>query len=282
MDVLEQLKKRYKVKETADPNEIRLNCPNCNDTKFHLYCSLKKHVCFCQRCNKIYSLFTLISNKQINNNFKKCLKTSNKVLVEKVSLPPNAVDASKNKGALNYLINRGLTKRDIDEYEIGFCNEGRYAHRLIFPIKINNRVTGFVARTIIDDKPKYLYPNSMKKSNQLFNIGYDTADFYVLVEGIFDAIRVGKRGIAILGSYLSQGQLDLLLGYLPKSSTIVVMLDSDAKIKALKVASKLSSYFNVKIAFLKDGDPGSKTREELNGIIKSAKPYSINSYKEVL
>lgn len=41
----------YEVLETTGRDEIRINCPACDDTKFHHYVNVKKGVTFCFRCH---------------------------------------------------------------------------------------------------------------------------------------------------------------------------------------------------------------------------------------
>jgi len=168
-----------------------------------------------------------------------------------------------------YLKERLVSEVQVTMYKIGYTFWKPYAHRIIFPIYINDKLTGFVARSLGDIKPHYLYAEGMKKSDCLF--GYDIAqDFMgcVLVEGVFDALRVGYPAIAILGKYISNSQIELLRR--AKFNRITVMLDSDAICESTIVCKKLEPHFDVHQVCLPRGDPGSTRRELLNDYIKNS------------
>ena len=102
-------------------------------------------------------------------------------------------------------------------------------NRLIIPIYKNGMMVGWQARAIVDgEKIKYYTMPGFRKSTLLFN--GDRArqyDFGVLVEGFFDAARVGPRAVAAFGHKLSHIQRDLLMAYWNQTG-MCVMLDPDA------------------------------------------------------
>jgi len=116
----------------------------------------------------------------------------------------------------------------------------------------------------------------MRKSACLF--GYDQAlrfDECVLVEGVFDVLRVGLDAVGILGSALSTEQLSLL--YKARFHTITVILDGDAFDK------QLESYFRVFQVILKSRDPGSIDHEELRQLIREATRFgSDKNFEEII
>lgn len=287
--ILKVLRQKYEVKSTADPDEVRICCPSpkCFDGKFHLYLSLSKRVAFCHRCNTTFLLHQLLNKsiKQPSNRLimKDATKKSTRY---KFELPPNMILATSNKDAMEYLVAppRALSRKDIIKYKFGYCKEGKFAHRIIIPISCLETDVGFIARTITGAKPKYLYSKGFFKSKALYNFA-PAKRYYgqiILVEGIFDAIRVGDSAVALLGSFLSSGQRDLLLKFLPEDALVTVMLDEDAGSKALDIAKKLEPYFRVRVAFLDRGDPSDYNRVELFSVIRKAEDYSLSLYKKVL
>jgi len=203
--------------------------------------------------------------------------------VRKVELPPNMIPALRSD-AKDYILKRGFDKSDVVKYKLGYCKEGRFAHRVIIPIEVLDELKGFVARSINDATPKYLYSKGLRKANVLFSFRPQLLRYpvLVLVEGALDAMRVGDLAVALLGSYLSNGQRELLLKYLSRDARVVVMLDSDAKSKAMAIAEKLFSYFDTRIVLLYKGDPCDFSKKELHRAIRDASPYSLELYEELL
>ena len=119
---------------------------------------------------------------------------------------------------LEYIYSRGL---DIDSYDWYWTPEEGFANRLIIPFYYQKRCVGYTARTISNDKPKYL---SEQTPGYVFNLDNQHWDrkFAVLCEGPLDAI--GIDGIAMLGSELSAKQ-QLLISRLNKE--IIVVPDRD-------------------------------------------------------
>ena len=109
-----------------------------------------------------------------------------------------------SKRPLEYLQSRGLTKKDILYWKIGYCNEGQYSGRVIIP-SFNNKgdCNYYVSRSYVGHKRKYLNPPVDK--DVVFNELYiDWDEPIILVEGVFDAIVVGQNAIPILGSTLRE------------------------------------------------------------------------------
>ena len=102
-------------------------------------------------------------------------------------------------------------------------------NRIMIPIYKNGMMVGWQARAIVDgEKVKYYTMPGFRKSCMLFN--GDRArqyDFGVLVEGFFDAARVGPRSVAAFGHKLSHIQRDLLMAYWNQTG-MCIMLDPDA------------------------------------------------------
>jgi len=201
--------------------------------------------------------------------------------------------------AFSYLKSRGLSRKEIEAYDIRFSEEGRFYGRVMLPVYENGKLVNFIGRSFMNCvKPKYMFPRKgetlLTCSEAIF--GYHEAvnsplSRMVIVEGIFDAMAVSRmiwrgrvRGLAILSSYLSVGQLHKLL-LLPKKDLYIVCLDPDAQKDTIKVAKTLSEEYcrkNVKVVLLSKGDPASIPENEFAEYLDLAVPYSFELEAEVV
>ncbi len=208
-------------------------------------------------------------------------------------------DGLFNQLAFSYLKGRGLSSDEIRAYDIRYSNEGRFYGRVLLPIYENGKLVHFTGRSFVESvKPKYLFPHKgetlLTTSGAIF--GYDEAvngplGRMVIVEGIFDAIAVNKitwqgriRGLAILSSHISAGQLYKLL-LLPKRDLYIICLDPDVHEKTIELAKILSNGYgrkNVKVILLSKGDPASIPEAEFVRLLDAAVPYSFDLELEVI
>ncbi|MBI5305565.1 MAG: DNA primase [Chloroflexi bacterium] len=150
-------------------------------------------------------------------------------------IKPETIDAFQLGYALNewqglesFLTGKGFAVHDLEAAGLSIKGErgttyDRFRGRLMFPIRNRNgEVTGFGARTLSGEEPKYL--NSPQtalfdKSSTLY--GLDLAkdairaqNLAVIVEGYMDVIGAHQGGfknvVASLGTALTQKQLELL------------------------------------------------------------------------
>ena len=99
--------------------------------------------------------------------------------------------------------------------------------RLLFTLDaIDGSVAGFAARTLSDEKPKYLYSYGFKRSETLYResavlrtldsdrrAGIKDPVHLYIVEGLFDALRLeflGFRAVAVLGAHITANQVKAL------------------------------------------------------------------------
>ncbi len=218
-----------------------------------------------------------------------------------------------NKAPIEYLKNRGLSGKAAKFFNIGYAPPGwdnlktalgtsdeklqglndsgmlvekdtgrtydRFRNRVVYPIRdIRGRTIGFGARTLGDDKPKYL--NSPE--TPIFNKGHELYGLYecrqirqtlkrfVVVEGYMDVIALHEYGVhyavATLGTATSTTHLNKLFKIAPE---IVFCFDGDAAgRRAAKrglelVLPILEDGQQIRFMFLPDGeDPDSVVRKE--------------------
>ena len=143
--------------------------------------------------------------------------------------------------ALRYLQDRGITKKQIAQWKIGYCSRGEFAGRIVFPsFNKEGDVNFYVARTYKDDWMKYKNPAVSK--DVVFNEIYvDWKDRVYLVEGIFDAIAAGQNAVPILGSTLSE-KSKLFRKLVENDTAVYIALDTDAEKKSIKICNNLNRH----------------------------------------
>jgi hypothetical protein len=248
--------------------EYIFNCPKCNHHKPKLSVNVDKGVFKCWVCD--YSgtnIFRLIRSYGDYNQKKKWKELDGQVRLDNfelqiqsffekpaeeieatLSLPSEFISLANNnlpKSAsrpLKYLYDRGITKKDILYWKIGYCPDGEYEGRIIIPsFNMSGYANYFVARSYREDWRKYMNPR-VKKSNMIFNQLYvDFQTDVVITEGVFDAIVAGPNSIPILGSTLKEGS-KLFKEVVKNDTPIYVALDPDAEKKAHKLISNLLKY----------------------------------------
>ena len=145
------------------------------------------------------------------------------------------------KRPLDYLFRRGITKKEVLLWKIGFCKEGRYGGRIIIPsFNLNGDCNYFISRSYVGHKMKYLNPPVSK--DIIFNELYiDWDEPVILVEGVFDAIVAGLNSIPILGSTLREDS-KLFQAIVVHDTPVYLALDEDAIKKQNRIVQLCKKY----------------------------------------
>ena len=153
------------------------------------------------------------------------------------------------KKALTYLKERGIESHDIERYDIGYCDKGDYAGRIIVPSYDNdNKLNYFLARDFTG-KAYLKYKNPpVSKDVVVFENQIDFTEPLVFCEGVFDAIAIRRNAIALLGKNIPNKLKMRLVEYSVKEITIV--LDKDAYKNALEMSESLMRD-NIKVRLVK-------------------------------
>ena len=292
-----------------DPGEqYRVCCPACEDRYHRLYVSHMWNTldqygqkkfrglvnCFNEHCD----LSFLENELRVYVSLRKQLviKSNNKPQsFSEVKLPGLCVPLSslpKNHKALVYIEKRKFDPLQLEkDWSVCYCesaprdNEGRipgtsiYAglvqDRLVIPIFWQGQMVGWQARELHDEgNIKYYTMPGLNKQYLLFN--GDRAKQYrfgVIVEGVFDAFRVGARAVALLGKTMSLHQQTLVHTFW-QFGALAIMLDPDAveDMEHLSQIMKPSSFrwgtFSVLLPY--DCDPADMAYDELWSIIANA------------
>lgn len=245
-------------------DEILFECPKCQHHKNKLSINVEKDVFKCWVCEysgrSIYRLvrrYGSYDQRREWSSFTEEVETKSlsEVLFEKeeieeeqiLDLPDDFMSLANRSlpktslYPLNYLESRGITKRDVIRWKMGYCLDGEYEGRIIIPsFGMTGKANYFIARSYSRDWKKYQNPQVSK--DIIFNELYlDFDEDMVLVEGVFDAIKAGENAVPLLGSTLRENSR--LFQEIVKSDTpIYIALDLDAQTKALKIIKSLLEY----------------------------------------
>ena len=248
----------------ASGGERLYHCPKCKHHKRKMSVNLAKDKFKCWICDyaghsirrvvKKYGSFTdlqqwdrLTGAVEISLFDQLFGDVANDEEMEPVDMPQEFVSlANKNlpissRLALKYLFERGVTRRDILRWKIGYCSEGEYAGRIIIPsFSETGDLNFFVGRSYTNHWQKYNQPSVSR--DIVFNHLYiDWDEDIILVEGVFDAIVAGPNSIPILGSSLKENS-KLFQEIVSHDSTVYVALDPDAERKAIRLIRDLLEY----------------------------------------
>jgi len=297
-DILGKPKKSNQTKQ-----QFSFDCPVCSaeksmydgDGKGNLEVNLSDGIFHCWACGQTHGthgslkkLFRKFANKQQLDTLKKLgvsvseIKTEKKKknVIEDLTLPETFVEfkdsnpkSLEHKRAWNYLTKeRKLSEETITKYRMGYTIGGPYANRIVLPSYDNEgKLNYWVARTYINQKPKYLNPDS-DKEEIIFNeccLSWDS-DIYI-VEGPFDHIVV-HNSIPILGKKISDKLMHCLLNR--PTANIVLLLDADAWNDTKQLYSKLNVgklHGRIKVVKLKGEFDISKINEDFGreGVIQA-------------
>jgi len=245
-------------------DECLFYCPYCEHHKPKMSVNLDKNVYKCWVCdtkgNNIWRLvrkFGDSSDKRKWRSFEDEVDITDSVYEkifgtvkeeeEKIELPQEFVSLTNRnllvggKRAKKYLLNRGLTDRDIARWKIGYCASGEYRNRVIIPsFNKGGKLNYFVGRSHSDDWMKY--KNPMVSRDIIFNeLNVDWKERVCLVEGIFDAVKAGTNSIPLLGSTLNERSK--LFQKITENDTIVYLaLDPDADKKSMEMIKAFLSH----------------------------------------
>lgn len=283
-------------------DEFYFTCPFCNHHKKKLAINFTKNSWHCWTCDarskNIYRLVRKFGNYQqrqkylefegridlseFDGLFNALNEVEEKQLIElpkefislcNKDLPWHSVEAAR------YLNNRGITKKEILKWKIGYCHEGRYSGRIIIPsFDVDGDVNYFIARSYVGHDRRYLNPPTGR--DIVFNeLIVDWDEPIVLVEGVFDAISVGENAIPILGSTLRE-RSRLFQAIAIHDTPVYIALDPDAETKAEYIIKSMLKYglevYKVNVEEFKD--IGDMSREQIQNALQNSRKIENELY----
>lgn len=188
------------------------------------------------------------------------------------------------KDAKNYLLSRGMTKRDFWYFQFGITREQEgFVDRVIIPsYDQNGKLNYFTARGIYKRCfPKYLNPTLRKREDIIFNeINIDWSEELTLVEGPFDLTKCNENSTCLLGKALNENYL-LFKKIIENDTPILLCLDDDAKKEQLTIALLLCQYgVSVRMVRIPDKihDVGEMNKEQFLELRETAIKFDMENY----
>ena len=284
-------------KMTARGNRA-FHCPLCNHHKPKLeinFTDNKKghHPWHCWVCNEkgkyLNTLFKKV--KALPEHFselKSLVKTGYQVKDVEVikydlKLPEEFIPITNNskniigRQAWVYLKNRGITIEDIEKYNIGYCEYGRYAKMVIIPSYDKNGQLNYYTGRSFEKDPYIKYKNPESSRNIIPNehlINWNLP--LVICEGMFDAIAIKRNAIPLLGKNI---QSELMKKIVTSTiEKIYIALDTDAMKQAVKFAEEfINEGKEVYLIDLKEKDPSEMGFHDFTKLIQNTFP--LTSYQ---
>ena len=273
-------------------------CPLCNHHKPKLeinFTDNKKghHPWHCWVCNEkgkfLNTLFKKV--KALPEHFlelKSLVKTGYQVkdvevVKSNLKLPDAFIPITTNdkniigRQAWSYLKNRGITIEDIEKYNIGYCEYGKYTKMIIIPSYDKNGQLNYYTGRSFEKDPYIKYKNPEASRNIIPNehlINWNLP--LVICEGMFDAIAIKRNAIPLLGKNI---QSELMKKIVTSTiEKIYIALDIDAMKQTLKFAEEfMNEGKEVYLIDLKDKDPSEMGFNNFTNLIQNTFP--LTSYQ---
>lgn len=261
---------------TSKPEEIRFDCPFCEDSQAHLYLNSKKRVWNCFKCGQS-GRTNYITSHMDQIHLAEVEKFQKETEFVPLKLPP-AYKYYYTESSKKYLQSRGVYESDCRRHRI-YCAAPNtlYFGRLIIPSNARGGFcTYFAARSYTKlHWPKYLNPSNPRTSLYLSPASeYEsrfprlwTDDELMLVEGPFDFIKASRHGptAALLGKQLSNEQAKQIVSIY---SMCYIMLDQGTveSLAAIKIRDMLAPHIDVQILRCPRKDPGEMSPQDFVGV----------------
>jgi len=286
---------RYDIKywtsgKNVSTGSINIQCPfrDCEDHSNHLGIFTDTLFYHCWKCNRkghfsfLLSILTnltkeecseIIEEEKSNLGLSEVTEKEEVKKEQRLVTPLPEYFEKIHQGTQLPLLNRYIRRRKLSldlliEKQCGYCRVGQYMNRLIIPVFFKGKQVSFVAADMT--RTAYLKYINAGTAKEEYLYGYDEAvgDIIVVTEGILDAWRVGNDAVAILGSYVSDKQRQLLLERKP--DTLIFCLDGDAYWHAREEAAVFEPFIHkVEVIKMDFGeDPDSLGTEEIWKLIE--------------
>jgi DNA primase len=281
-------------KRTARGNKA-YKCPHCNHHKPKLEINFTTHKkgynpWHCWACDKKGSRVSQLfkQSKCQPEKFEELKKligseveSKREVVVNALKLPEEykPILGSRDilaRHAFTYLKSRGINKDDIEKYNIGYCEYGRYAKMVIIPSYDEVGDLNYFTGRSFEKDPFVKYRNPETSRDIVpFELFINWNIPLILCEGPFDAIAIKRNAIPLLGKNIQQNLMKKIITSTVEK--IYIALDSDA----MKQALKFVEYFinqgkEVYLVDLEGKDPSEMGFKNFTNLIQNT--YPIDQY----
>lgn len=262
---------------------IGTSCLFCGDRSNHLGINLENNLISCFKCGKKGSILNLIqevdrcSYRKAKETALKfvCSDFSHLIKKERNHAETTMFPAGTSSNFLPihdaYLMKRRYDRKFLEhKYDIQAigptCDDWKF--RVLIPVYLNHDIVTYVARDV-SGKAEIPYKNCpaekcvMQVKDVLYGIdNVKEGGTGIIVEGLFDAWRIGTGALCSFGTQYTANQLALLAN--KRLSKVCVMFDQDATSKGRELAHTVSSVVSdVELILLDEGDPDDLTEDEV-------------------
>jgi len=265
---------------------INVCCPYCDDTSNHLGFSQNGNKCFCWKCGEhnVFDALCLSTDKS-RKDIAVLLKDYKDILsnyysdfnTKEYNNTTIEVPGSELKiGHRKYLEGRNYdVDYIINKYDLRGTltySDWLFSYRIIIPVYYKSKIISYIGRDFTGKQERYM---TCKPENEIIphkTLLYNLDNCYykevIVVEGVFDTIRIGDNCCATFGIKYKAEQLALLRERFDK---IYVMYDEgfDAQEQALKLCKEFKLMGGKAVNIVLDkGDPGEMTNKEKDELKK--------------
>lgn len=268
------------VLHSKDGSEISIRCPYCGKPgKSKMCIIIETDVYHCWVCEAkgrgLAKIIAKVKQSKVEEYFSR-YASINKQKAQELEEPEVKIELPEDfsmimtgdqsdpswKAVTKYALNRGFNKKTLWAFRAGYSSTFEWRRRLILPSFDQDGQLNYVTGRSIDPENKFRYKNlSAPRKSLVFNeIDVDWKKPLLLAEGPLDLVKVKMNKTCLLGSTLG---LDSLLFHriVENQTPVILILDQDAKKKALKIAETLANYsISVKLNF----PPGETDLNDMN------------------
>lgn len=262
----------------VSPGWVNVQCPFCNDHSNHLGIHPKKEYCHCWKCGHHFFDDMLMKLLNINHHEAKSIMEEHNGYAyyyqnkEKQKTSNTNLSLPKGTTELKEIHKKYLIKRNYDPDELvklwdikGTYTIGDYAYRIIIPIKYENVLVSYQGRDFTN-KSSLRYKacktedEIMHHKDLLYGIDHIKNRKAIIVEGVFDAWRLGYGAAATFGTSVTNAQILFMKKHLDYIFILFDPSDNQAQRKA-KTIAEIVSGIGIKAALVelpdfKGKDPG--------------------------
>lgn len=264
---------------------INIQCPFCDDDSNHGGFNLNDGHYNCWRCGW-HSTIDAIS-RLLNIRFHEAIKIKDKfsnyqkigiIKKNKPSKQELEINYSKKlrKAQIKYLVSRDFDPHYISQkYDLrdgGIAGEQSF--RIVFPIYYNKKIVSYQGRDYSGKIwPRYKacpkHKEAIHHKDILYNIDCAKRDCCVVVEGIFDVLRLGDGAVCTFGTSYTIKQALELKNRFKKVYIIYDPNDEKAQEKARNLGTLLQSTgINCYTIDIPDEDPAEMSQDNANYLMK--------------
>jgi hypothetical protein len=224
--------------------------------------------------DKIDYALTLV--KDVNYSY-------NDVAVATLTLPDEFISLNNAdipnitmRHAQAYLKKRNISKHDILQYNIGYCESGLYKNMLVIPTyDAEGKLNYFTARSF-EKEPYIKYRNPQISRDIIPNEHFINWNIpIILCEGLFDAIAIKRNAIPLLGKSMQSNLMKKIVTSVVDK--IHIALDKDAIKQSLRFCEKLMAEGKeVYLVDLQDKDPSEMGFENFTKLIQNTFPLTYS------